>query len=118
MENEKQKSSGTLSTQRIKDMKEELTAIRDMSKMLGDKEKGTGEMLLESLGPVAEKVIPALVEMGQKKQQQPVYQQPEQMVNPPTLDPPELQPQPSQEPSSEMTHSEQQMSDSNRYVEY
>jgi len=110
LENEKQKNSGTLSTQRIKDMKDEIAAIKEMSSVLGNKEKGTGEMLLENLGPVAEKVIPALMEMGQRKQQQQFYQ-PQQL-------PPELQPQPIQETSSEMTPSEQQMSDSNRYVEY
>ncbi len=110
LENEKQKSSGGLSTQRIKDMKEEISAIKDMSKVLGDREKGTGEMLLETLGPVAEKVIPALVDLGKQKQQQQVHQSQPLPPIPEQL-PPELPPeQPSQETSSELTPSEKEMS--------
>ena len=60
---------------------------------------------------MAEKVIPALVELGKQKQQQPMYQ-PQQL---PPMPPPaeQLPPEPqqlSQETSSELTPSERQMS--------
>ena len=112
LEEEKQKSSGTLSTQRIKYMKEEINAIKDMSKVLGDKEKGAGEMVMESLGNVAEKALPSLIELGKQRQQQ---QMMHQQIPPPSEQlPQELppqQPNPEQPNPLGLTPTEKQMSD-------
>ncbi len=108
-------SGGTLGAQRINEMKEEFKAIREMSAMLGDKEKGTGEMVMESLGNVAEKVAPALIELGKQKQQQqqvpiaPQYQPPQE------FHPGQEQPIPSQgtpvSQPSDMAPSDREMAD-------
>ena len=93
-------------------MKEEINAIKDMSKVLGDKEKGTGEMMMENLGNVAEKTLPALIELGKQRQQQ-------QFVQPQLPPPSEQLPQelPPQQPNPEqpnplgLTPTEQGISD-------
>ena len=102
-------SGGTLGAQRISEMKEEFKAIREMSAMIGDKEKGTGEALMEGIGNVAEKALPALLELGKQRQQQniaPPYQPPQEFY-------PSQQPIPSQGTHvsrSDLTPTEQQMS--------
>ncbi len=76
-------TGGTLGAQRINEMKEEFKAIREMSAMLGDKEKGTGEAMMESIGTIAEKALPSLIELGKQKRQQPIaptYQQPQEFL--------------------------------------
>ena len=101
-------TGGTLGAQRINEMKEEFKAIREMSAMLGDKEKGTGEAMMEGLGNVAEKALPALIELGKQKQQAPIappYQPPQEFY-------PNQQPIPSQGtpvPKSEIPPSEEEM---------
>ena len=113
LEKDKQKSGGVLSSQRIKDMKEEIAAIKDMSTLLGDKEKGTGEMVWDGIGKLGETVGPALVEALKQKKQQQVYQAPELPPMPEQL-PQELppqQPNPESQTLSELTPAEQQMAD-------
>ncbi len=72
----------------------------------------TGEAMLEGIGSVAEKALPALIELGKQKQQQPIapmYQPPEQMRYPPGSNPPEgLQQNPNSQPPN-TTPSEEDM---------
>ncbi len=114
MEKEMKEKGGGMATERIKNMKEEIAAVKEMSVLLGDKEKGTGEMIMESLGTVAEKAGPAITEFLKAKREQPPM--PHQLPQEPSQEfPQELPPeQPNPEsanPSSELTPSEQQMSD-------
>ena len=112
----KEKGSGSMATQRIRDMKEEISAVKEMSVILGDKEKGTGEMVMEGIGTLAEKAGPALAEFLRTKREQPQQQLPQEL---PQELPPE-QPNPeSMNPSSELSPSEQQMSDtmSDMYIQ-
>ena len=112
----KEKGSGSMATQRIRDMKEEISAVKEMSVILGDKEKGTGEMVMEGIGTLAEKAGPALAEFLRTKREQPQQQLSQEL---PQELPPE-QPNPeSMNPSSELSPSEQQMSDtmSDMYIQ-
>ncbi len=105
----KEKSGGQFATQRIVQMKDEIKAIKEMSKELGDKEKSTGEVFGETMGNIAEKAMPVLQTLlEQKKAQQ--TQIPQQAM--PEQFPPEVieQAPPNLEPSSDMTETEQQMS--------
>jgi len=94
--------------------KEQLTMVKELSTLVGDREKGTGEMVLESLGGVAEKIAPALIELGKQKQQAPM---PQQLPPPAEQLPQELPPeQPKPEPNPHgLTPTEQDMS--NKYSE-
>ena len=114
MEKEKKQSGGTLPSSRIKEMKEEIAAIKEISSLIGDREKGAGEMIVEGLGNVAEKVGPAFTELLKQKR--------EQSTIPPQL-PPQAEQLPPQAletpnpnldeplPPSDMTATEKQMSD-------
>lgn len=75
----KNKGSGQMATERIKQMKEEISAIKEMSHVLGDKEKGTGEYISETIGNVADKLGPTLIDMAKQKQEQRAMQQPMQL---------------------------------------
>ena len=94
----------------LSSFKDQLTMVKDLSTMLGDREKGTGEMVMESLGNVAEKVAPALIQLGQQKQQQQMMpqQMPPQAEQLPQELPPE-QPKPEPNPHG-LTPTEQEMS--------
>ncbi len=105
----KEKGSGQFASERIKNMKEEIAAVKEMSVILGDKEKGAGEMIMESIGTVAEKAGPAITEFLKAKREQPPMPQQPQQEQPQEL-PPEQNPE-SENPSSELSPSEQQMSD-------
>lgn len=118
MEKEMRKGGGNLATSRIKEMKEEIAAIKEMSGMLGDREKGTGEMIMEGIGSVAGQVGPALTEFLRQKREQQIYQPPEPMRYPPGSTPPNLQSNPPQNPApkepsyrSEMTETEKRQAD-------
>ena len=105
----KEKGSGQFASERIKNMKEEIAAVKEMSVILGDKEKGTGEMIMESLGTVAEKAGPAIAELLKAKREQPPRpQQPQEF---PQELPPESNPESANPTPSEMTEEQQQMSD-------
>jgi len=107
MEKEMKEKGGGMATERIKNMKEEIAAVKEMSVLLGDKEKGTGEMIMESLGTIAEKVGPTFTEF-MKSRRQPSQQLPQEL---PQEFPPEQPNFESENPSSELTASERQMSD-------
>jgi len=91
----------------LKGFIEKFKEVKQISAEIGDREKGTGEMVMESLGNVAEKVGPALVEFAKQKQQ-PVYQSPPPAEQLPQELPPE-QPNPEPNPLG-LTPSEQDMS--------
>ena len=90
--------------------KEQFKTVKELSAMVGDKEKGAGEYISETVGKLGEQVGPAIMEFAKQKREQQAMQ-PAQM--PPT--PEELQevPQPQVQlpPNSELTESEKQMSD-------
>jgi len=108
-------SGGSLGAQRIRDLKEEITAIKEMSTALGDREKGSGEMIMEGLGNVMEKASPAITELIKQKRQNPLGPQelPTQEQIPQEFYEPTTQEQLNYESqnSSELTPSERQMSD-------
>jgi len=96
----------------LKDFVEKFEEVKRISAVIGEREKGTGEMVMESIGNIAEKAGPALTEFLKAKQQPPMPQQLPQEF--PQEFPQELPPeQPNFEsinPSSELTASEKQMS--------
>jgi len=105
-----QTGSGQLATQRIKQMKEEISAIKEMSRELGGKEKSAGEYIGETISNVAGQLQPAMTKYIEQREQQRVMQQ-----QIPRL-PPEAeiieQPMQNHEPQpSDMTETEQQMAD-------
>jgi len=105
---EARKSSGVLGAQRLKELKEEVKAVKEMSHELGDKEKGAGEYIADTVGKLGEQIGPALMDMAKQKREQSAMQ-PQQMP-PEVLQ--EVPPQPLQEPppqSPELTPSEQDM---------
>ncbi len=71
----KQKSGGQMATTRIKEMQEEIKAIKEMSKILGDKDKTTSENIMEGLTNVANTVGPPLVEVLKQKNQPQIVRQ-------------------------------------------
>ena len=90
---------------------EQFKTVKELSKMVGDKEKGAGEYIAETVGELGKNVGPALMEFAKQKREQQAMQ-PQQMPQPPE----ELQevPQPPQQemtlPSNpELTPSEQEM---------
>ena len=96
----------------LSSFKEQFKAVKELNALMGDREKGTGEMIMESLGNVAEKVAPALIELGKARQQQIAHQYIEPQQFPPQQQFQEL-PEgeiPSTIPhESEMSESEKQM---------
>ncbi len=99
----------------LSSFRDQLNMVKELSVLVGDKEKGTGEMIMESLGSVAEKVAPALIQLGQQKQQQQMMPQqipPQAEQLPPGQNPQELPPeQPKPEPNPHgLTPTEQEMS--------
>lgn len=114
---ETRQQGGSLGSQRVAQLKEEISAIKDMATALGERKEGTGEMVMNSLGKVAENVTPALVEMGKQRQlaqqsaQIPEQQSPpnpEIQTNPPN--PGKAQSSSEQTIKSEMTDSEKNLS--------
>lgn len=96
----------------LKDFVEKFKEVKQISAEIGEREKGTGEMVMEGLGKVAESVGPSLAELiKQKREQQP----PQQLPPPAEQLPPELPPeQPNPEPNPlGLTETERQMSDQN-----
>jgi len=89
---EAKKDSGSLGAQRIKDLKEEVKAIKEMSHEFGDKEKGAGEYISETIGKLGEKVGPALMEMAKQKQEKPAMQ-PQSIIPPAPQEVPEQPPE-------------------------
>jgi len=110
----KGKGSGQITTQRVKEMTEEIAAIKEFFALIGDREKGTGEMIVQGLGNIADKAGPAFIELLKQRKEQatipqqlppPAEQLPPQVLKPPTpnLDEPL--------PPSDMTATEKEMSD-------
>lgn len=102
---------GGLTTQRIQAFNEELKAIKSMAAEFGDKPKGAGEYISETITNIATQLQPALTKMIDQKQQQqqfPPYPQ-EFPLQPPQEFPQEM---PQEYPhQSDLTSSEQQISD-------
>jgi len=110
----KEKGSGQMATQRIKQMKEEIAAIKDMSKVLGEKEKSAGEYIGDTISNVASQLQPSVTKYIESRenqramQQQVMQQQPQQLPPEPT----QIDQQPGMPlPPSDMTESERQMSE-------
>ena len=102
----KDRGSGQVATQRIKQMKEEISAIKEMSHELGDTKKGAGEYISETVTNVASQLQPALTKFMEQKEQQKVMQQQMQQLPPEPIEQIQTEPLP-----SDMTESEQQMSE-------
>ncbi len=121
IEKEKKQGSGNLASNRIKEMKEEIAAIKELSAMIGDREKGAGEMIVEGLGNVVDKVGPAFTELLKQKRQQTPYPPAQENLPPqPSQVPQEVPPQAFETPNpnldeplppSDMTPTEKEMSD-------
>ncbi len=117
----KEKGSGQMATQRINQLKEEIGAIKEMSKVLGGKEKGAGEYIGETITNVAHQLQPTITsfmegkrqqaEMQQQMQQQAAMQVPQEIPEPTNPDMPME--------SAEMTPSEKDMADTmnDMYIE-
>lgn len=67
----KEKGSGQIATQRLVQMKDEIAAVKEMSKILGDKEKGAGEYISETVGNLATTLQPTLARLIEQKNAQP-----------------------------------------------
>jgi len=108
----KERGSGQVATQRIKQMKEEIAAIKEMSQELGESKKGAGEYISETVTNVASQLQPALTKyMEQKEQQRSMQQQMQQLPPEPSpIEHPIQNPEPQ---PSDMTESERQMAEQN-----
>ena len=98
----------------ILQIKEQIAAVKEMSKTLGDKEKGAGEYIAETITDVAGKALPALQTLMEQKQQRAMMQPPIQQIE---TDPQVMQPtsqmpmeQMPVEPNEGLTPTEQQIS--------
>ena len=108
---EARQSGGGFSGQRIKDLKEEISAVKEMSNILGDREKSAGEYISETIGNVAQQIQPALTNYMQQKEEQKVEQQMAQQQVAEQAQQPQEESAPAQsEGKSSMTLSEQEMS--------
>lgn len=117
----KETGSGQLAIQRIKQLKEEIGAIKEMSHVLGNKEKGAGEYISETVTNVATQLQPAITKLIDQREQQRVMQQQMQQLPPepvPVIEQPQNPgsvtesgiPVDTGQPS-DMTETEQQISD-------
>ncbi len=90
---------------------EQFKIVKELSKMVGDKDKGAGEYIAETIGDLGKNVGPALLEMAKQKREQQTMQ-PQQMPQPPQ-EPQEVPQPPPQETTlqsnPELTPSEQEM---------
>lgn len=95
----------------LSSFKEQFNTVKELSAMMGDKDKGAGEYIADTIGKVGEQVGPALMEFAKQKREQQAMQ-PAQM---PPEAPEELQEVPEQPqemtlpPNPELTPSEQEM---------
>jgi len=101
---------GGISSQRIKDLKEEIQAIKEMASEIGAREKGAGEYISETIGNVASTLQPTLTKLIEQRQQphqmpEPIYQMP------PEPEMPQMPEQPQVNLPSEMSDSERQISE-------
>ena len=87
MEKEIEKTGGgKLAVENLKQMKDQITAVKEMSHVLGEREKGAGEYISETIGNVADKLGPSLMDIARQRQEQ-------KMMQPPM---PELPPEPAE----------------------
>ncbi|HEC66246.1 MAG TPA: hypothetical protein ENI23_13225, partial [bacterium] len=116
----KQRGGSQMAAQNIRDMKEQIVAVKEMAKVLGDKDKSTSENIMEGLSDVAKTIGPPLVEVLKAKQSEPrpmpAQFPPDPMeypVHPEVVDQPVEQiPQPLEQVNPEgMTNTEQEMSE-------
>lgn len=105
------RAGGSFGSQRIRELKEEIGAIKEMSHELGEREKSTGEYFAETVGSLANTLQPTFTKLIEQKQQ-PIYQpMPAEAYGavqeapvPPEMDMPDMH-----LPSSSLSPSEQQM---------
>ncbi len=94
----------------LSSFKEQFNTVKELSAMMGDKEKGAGEYIADTVGKIGEQVGPALMEFAKQKREQQAMQ-PAQM--PPVPEEFQEVPQPPQgmtlPPNPELTPSEQEM---------
>ena len=107
---------GGMGKKRLKELQEEVTAVKEMGKLLGqdnDKEKTAGDYISETVAGTAEKLAPALQAWAERGRQQPPQPQPLAMQHPQAPNPPTpLEPQPLEsDPKSDLTRSEKEISD-------
>ncbi len=91
--------------------KEQLNTVKELGTMLGEREKGAGEYISETITNVATQLQPAMTRYMEQKQQQ--QMQPQYAQEPPMAEQPQQLPEGSQEPElpSDMSASDKQMSD-------
>ncbi len=113
MEKAVEGAKGTGKKANLEGFKEQFQAVKEMSQMIGDKEKTAGEVLGETLGAVAEKAMPVLQTLAEQRRQQQMYTPQQQFPPEPVeqvLQPMSPQQQENPEQQSEMSPSEQDMS--------
>ena len=102
---EARQAGGALGVQRIRELKEEISAIKEMSHELGEREKGAGEYISETITNVATQLQPTFTSYMEQKRQQQAMQPPQQV--PQEFQKPQQPPQEFLNP--ELTPSEQEM---------
>lgn len=101
----------------LSSFKDQLTIVKELSGLVGEREKGAGEYISETITNVAGQLQPAITNYMQQQQQQQAMQ-PQEMQQPPIAEQPQQLPQeaPVYEepefpmPESNMSQSEQNMS--------
>ncbi len=78
----KETGGGKMATQRLQQMKEDINAVKEMSGLIGNKEKGAGEYISETVANVATTLQPALTKLIEQKEQQKAMQQQTQQFPP------------------------------------
>lgn len=112
---EVKQSGGALGPKRLKELREEIAGIKEMSHELGEREKGAGEYISETIGNVANTLQPAITRLIEQKERQREMQmqmqQPQfQLPRNPEPEPVEAQP-PEPQYQTDMTETEKQMAD-------
>jgi len=59
----------------LSSFKEQFNTVKELSAMMGEREKGAGEYISETIGKAAEQIGPALMDMAKQKREQAIQQQ-------------------------------------------